>query len=81
MGEESQPSVKAASALWGETCGPLSPRPGKGEESGRGREDPCHPRKRKQRNGWGGGGEQVELLEKSMELGKATERLKGLGAS
>ena len=56
-------------------CGP--PHPGKGEESGRGREDLLLPQKEEAVETR----KQVELLEKSMELEKATERLKGSGAS
>lgn len=75
MGEEGQPAVKAASGLWGETCLPAQ---GKKSQEGGGRTPATLGRGS---SGMGGGGEQVELLEKSMELRKATERLKGLGAS
>lgn len=54
-----------------------APNPGKGEESGRGREDLLLPKKEEAVEVR----KQVELLEKSMELEKATERLKGSGAS
>ena len=52
------------------------PHPGEGRGVRKGQGGSLLPKKVE-----AGGGDQVELLEKSMELGKAAERLKGLGAS
>lgn len=76
VGEEGRPAAKAALGWWG-LRDVWAPNPGKGEESGRGREDLLLPKKEEAVEVR----KQVELLEKSMELEKATERLKGSGAS